>query len=70
MIVLIMLLSCIFIFAGCGYAGLYGAALTNASLAAIGGGSLAAGGLGMAGGTAILTAGGALLGIAGSRSET
>ena len=58
------------VLAGGGYAGLYGAALTNASLAAIGGGSLAAGGLGMAGGTAILTGGGALLGIAGSGSAT
>ena len=44
--------------------------MTNASLAAIGGGSLAAGGLGMAGGTAILSGGGALLGIAGSGSAT
>ena len=58
------------VLAGGGYAGLYGAALTNASLAAIGGGSLAAGGLGMAGGTAILSGGGALLGIAGSGSAT
>ncbi len=58
------------VLAGGGYAGLYGAALTNASLAAIGGGSLAAGGFGMAGGTAILTGGGALLGIAGSGSAT
>ena len=41
--------------------GLYGAALTSYSLAAIGGGSLAAGGLGMAGGTAIITGGGAIL---------
>ena len=45
-------------------AGLYGAALTSASLAAVGGGSLAAGGLGMAGGAAIITGGGALLGMA------
>lgn len=58
------------VLAGGGYAGLYGVALTNTSLAAIGGGSLAAGGLGMAGGTAILTGGGALLGIAGSGSAT
>lgn len=45
--------------------GLSGAALTSASLAAVGGGSLAAGGLGMAGGTAIIAGGGALLGVAG-----
>lgn len=52
--------------AGESIAGLYGAALTSASLALIGGGSLAVGGLGMAGGTAIIAGGGALLGIAGS----
>lgn len=46
--------------------GLYGAALTNASLALFGGGSLAAGGLGMAGGTAVITGGGALIGLTGS----
>ncbi|WP_251422543.1 hypothetical protein [Veillonella agrestimuris] len=39
---------------GTAIAGLSGVAATNASLAAIGGGSLAAGGLGVAGGTAIL----------------
>lgn len=50
--------------AGEAVAGLSGAALTSASLAAVGGGSLAAGGLGMAGGTAIITGGGALLGMA------
>ncbi|MDD6640209.1 MAG: hypothetical protein PUE66_04330 [Erysipelotrichaceae bacterium] len=44
-------------------AGLYGAALTHASLALIGGGSLAVGGLGMAGGTAIIAGGGALIGL-------
>lgn len=49
-------------------AGLYGAALTSFSLAAIGGGSLAAGGLGMAGGTAIITGGGALIGMLGGTS--
>jgi len=54
------------VIAGESFAGLYGAALTNAALASIGGGSLAAGGLGMAGGTAILTGGGALLGMAGT----
>ena len=54
------------VIAGESVAGLYGAALTNAALATVGGGSLAAGGLGMAGGTAILTGGGALLGMAGS----
>ena len=47
-------------------AGLHGAALTNASLALIGGGSLAVGGLGIAGGTAIITGGGALLGMIGT----
>lgn len=52
--------------AGDSFAGLYGAALTSASLAAIGGGSLAAGGLGMAGGTAIITSGGAMLSLLGS----
>lgn len=46
--------------------GLYGAALTSASLAFVGGGALAVGGLGMAGGTAIIVGGGALLGIVGS----
>lgn len=42
--------------------GLSGAALTSASLAAIGGGSLAAGGLGMAGGAAIIAGSGAVIG--------
>ncbi len=51
-------------------AGLSGAALTSASLAAVGGGSLAAGGLGMAGGTAIITGGGALLGMATTGGAT
>ena len=45
------------------FVGLYGVALTNASLALIGGGSLAIGGLGMAGGTAIIAGGGALIGL-------
>lgn len=39
---------------GAAIAGLSGVAATNATLAALGGGSLAAGGLGMAGGTAVL----------------
>lgn len=52
--------------AGNTVAGLYGAALTNASLAIVGGGSLAVGGLGMAGGTAIIAGGGTLLGVVGS----
>lgn len=56
--------------AGSSVAGLYGAALTNASLALIGGGSLAVGGMGIAGGTAIITGGGALLGIIGSGTAT
>ncbi|MBQ3432439.1 MAG: hypothetical protein IJG23_06625 [Clostridia bacterium] len=56
--------------AGESFAGLSGAALTSASLAAIGGGSLAAGGLGMAGGTAIITGGGALLAATGSSVAT
>ena len=34
---------------------LLGVALTNASLAALGGGALSAGGLGVAGGTAVVT---------------
>lgn len=45
---------------------LSGAALTNASLALIGGGSLAVGGMGMAGGTAIITGGGVLVGALSS----
>lgn len=49
--------------AGSSFVGLHGAALTSASLAAIGFGSLAAGGLGMAGGTAIIAGGGVLLGL-------
>lgn len=56
--------------AGSSFVGLYGAALTNASLALIGGGSLAVGGMGIAGGTAIITGGGALLGIIGSGAAT
>lgn len=52
--------------AGSSFIGLHGAALTSASLAAIGFGSVAAGGLGMAGGTAIIAGGGALFGIASS----
>lgn len=46
-------------------AGLYGAALTSASLAFLGGGALAAGGAGMAGGTMLIMGGGAVLGAAG-----
>ncbi|SCZ81331.1 hypothetical protein [Pseudobutyrivibrio xylanivorans] len=56
--------------AGDAVVGLHGAALVNASLAFVGGGSLAAGGLGMAGGTAIIAGGGAILGIAGSGSAS
>ena len=56
--------------AGSSVAGLYGVALTNASLALRGGGSLAVGGMGIAGGTAIITGGGALLGIIGSGAAT
>lgn len=52
--------------AGESFVGLSGAALTSASLAAIGGGSIAAGGAGMAGGTAVIAGGGALLGAASS----
>lgn len=58
------------VLAGQSFAGLYGAALTSASLAAIGGGLLAVGGLGMAGGTAIITGGGALLGMVGTGAIT
>jgi len=46
------------------FVGIYGAALTNASLAALGGGSLAVGGMGMAGGTMMITGGASLLGMA------
>jgi hypothetical protein len=50
--------------AGLGAAGgtLFGAAASNAGLAALGGGSLASGGLGMAGGTTIIGATGGLAG--------
>ncbi|WP_165249593.1 hypothetical protein [Adlercreutzia sp. ZJ141] len=44
---------------------LYGAALTSASLAFLGGGAIAAGGFGMAGGTMFIAGGGALLGAVG-----
>lgn len=52
------------------FAGLTGAALTNACLAYIGGGALAIGGTGMAGGTMIIAGGGAILGLASSSSIT
>lgn len=39
---------------GSHFAGLYGAAPTNACLALLGGGALATGGAGMAGGTAVI----------------
>ena len=48
------------------FGGLYGAALTNASLALLGGGAIAAGGLGMAGGTLVIAGGGALVGLGAS----
>lgn len=48
---------------GSNFAGLSGAALTNACLAFLGGGAIAAGGLGMAGGTAVIVGGGAILGL-------
>lgn len=51
---------------GKAFIGLHGAALTNACLAMLGGGSLAAGGFGMAGGTAVITGGGAILGGGGA----
>lgn len=54
--------------AGGSFVGLHGIALTNASLALIGGGALAVGGGGMAAGAAIITGGGLLLGAAGSGS--
>lgn len=62
---------------GTAIAGLSGAAASNATLAALGGGSLAAGGLGMAGGTAVLgglvaapalAIGGIFLAVKGSNS--
>ncbi|KYG58476.1 hypothetical protein [Planococcus maritimus] len=43
-------------------AGLFGAAATNAGLAAIGGGAVAAGGMGMAGGIAVVVGGGGIFG--------
>ena len=48
---------------GSNFAGLSGAALTNACLAYLGGGAIAAGGAGMAGGTAAIVGGGAVLGL-------
>ncbi len=48
---------------GSNFAGLSGAALTNACLAYLGGGAIAAGGAGMAGGTIAIVGGGAVLGI-------
>lgn len=46
---------------GSNFAGLSGAALTNACLAYVGGGAIAAGGLGMSGGIATIVGGGAIL---------
>lgn len=48
---------------GSNFAGLSGAALTNACLAYVGGGAIAAGGLGMSGGIATIVGGGAILGL-------
>lgn len=48
---------------GSQFAGLSGAALTNACLAYLGGGAVAAGGLGITGGTATIVGGGAILGL-------
>ena len=48
---------------GSKFAGLSGAALTNACLAYLGGGAIAAGGLGMAGGQIAIVGGGAVLGL-------
>ena len=58
--------------AGHMFTGLYGAALTNASLALLGGGAIAAGGFGMAGGAMVIAGGGAILGlgIGGGMSTT
>lgn len=47
---------------GGNFVGLSGIALTNASLAFLGGGAIAAGGAGIAGGTAVIVGGAALLG--------
>jgi hypothetical protein len=47
---------------GSHFAGLSGAALTNACLAYLGGGAIAAGGAGMSGGIAAIVGGGAILG--------
>lgn len=48
---------------GSKFAGLSGAALTNACLAYLGGGAIAFGGAGMAGGTIAIVGGGAILGL-------
>jgi len=48
---------------GSNFAGLHGAALTNACLAYLGGGAIAAGGAGMAGGTIAIVGGGTVLGL-------
>ena len=48
---------------GSNFAGLSGAALTNACLAYVGGRAIAAGGLGMSGGIATIVGGGAILGL-------
>lgn len=48
---------------GSNFAGLGGAALTNACLAYLGGGAIAIGGTGIAGGTIAIVGGGAVLGI-------
>ncbi len=48
---------------GTNFAGLSGAALTNACLAYLGGGAVAAGGLGIAGGTMAIVGGGAAIGL-------
>ena len=53
---------------GSNFAGLSGAALTNACLAFLGGGAIAAGGLGMAGGTAVIVGGGVVLGLGAGAS--
>lgn len=56
--------------AGHMFTGIYGAALTNASLALFGGGALAAGGFGMAGGAMVIAGGGAILGLGVSSGMT
>ena len=55
---------------GSEFTGLYGVALTNATLAYIGGGAIVTGGAGILGGQSIIAGGGAILGLAGGGLTT